>query len=68
MCESVLGTATGFLVSMCIWQTIGPWFGYVVTIGDNLLITSIFTIASLLRGYLLRRAFNWHQHHRRKPA
>ena len=57
--EVILSTATGFIVSMLIWQIVGPAFGYVVTLSDNFLITCIFTIASILRGYVFRRAFNY---------
>lgn len=56
--EQVLNTASGFVLSLVIWQTIGPLFGYHVTLHDNLYITAIFTVASILRGYLWRRFFN----------
>lgn len=59
--EASLNTATGFVLSFCIWQVVGPWFGYVVTFGDNFIITSIFTVASVARSYVWRRIFNGRQ-------
>ena len=56
--ESVLNVGSGFLLSLVIWQFIAaPLFGYHVTIGDNLMLTSIFTVVSVTRGYLWRRFF-----------
>lgn len=56
--EASLNIGSGFILSLVIWQTIGPLFGYVVTMHDNLAITSIFTGASLARSYVWRRYFN----------
>lgn len=64
LAEASLSIASGFVLSFIIWQTVGPWFGYTVTLMDNLGITSIFTIASVIRSYCWRRAFNWYQHRR----
>jgi hypothetical protein len=56
--ESSLNTLSGFFISFFLWQLVGPWFGYTVTFGDNFLITSIFTVASIARSYVWRRCFN----------
>ena len=56
--EAVTNTATGFLVSLCIQLVIYPAMDIPVRIEQNLIITSVFTIASILRGYLIRRFFN----------
>lgn len=56
--EATLNTGSGFVVSFLIWQTIGPMFGYEVTVSDNLAITSVFTGASIARSYAWRRLFN----------
>lgn len=56
--ESVLNVGSGFILSVLIWQFIAaPMFGYDVTIEDNLILTSIFTVVSIVRGYLWRRFF-----------
>ena len=58
--ESVSNTFVGFWFSLLIWYGIlaTNWFDMNVSHTDNLLITLIFTVASILRGYALRRAFN----------
>lgn len=56
--EATCNIGSGFILSLIVWQTVGPWFGYEVTLTDNLGITSIFTAVSVLRSYLWRRYFN----------
>lgn len=57
--ETVLNQASGFLLSLVVWQwVVAPLFGYEVTLLDNLGLTSIFTIVSMLRSYAWRRFFN----------
>ena len=55
--ETLVGIAIGFIVSVIITALVMPAYGHHVTMGDNLEITAIFTVASILRGYLVRRAF-----------
>lgn len=57
--EALLNTGSGFLVSLFVWHVVGPWLGYHVTLSDNLIITSIFTVVSVVRSYAWRRGFNW---------
>jgi hypothetical protein len=56
--ETIVNTAAGFLVSLALTFTVLPAFGYAVTAPDAWGITLIYTAASLLRGYAVRRAFN----------
>lgn len=56
--ETVASTVVGFLLSMLLTALVMPAFGYHVTTEDNLAITTIFTAASVLRGYAMRRLFN----------
>ena len=55
--ETLASIAIGFAVSVVITAIVMPAYGHHVTIGDNLQITAIFTVASIIRGYLVRRAF-----------
>ena len=61
--EAMVNILVGFVVSVLITAVLLPGMGHAVTLADNLLMTSVFTVASLLRSYGLRRAFNW-MHHR----
>ena len=57
--EASLNTASGFIVSLFVWQFVAaPLFGYHVTWRDNFLLTALFTVVSVLRSYLWRRFFN----------
>lgn len=56
--ESVVNIAIGFGVSVVITALVLPAYGHHVTLSENLQITAIFTVASLLRSYALRRFFN----------
>ena len=57
--ESVTSTAIGFFVSMLILELVNRLWGLDLSLDDNVAITSIFTAASVLRSYLVRRLFNW---------
>lgn len=61
--ETAVSTAIGFVVALVATALILPAFGYPVTYGDNLGITTAFTFVSLVRGWWVRRLFNW-LHHR----
>ena len=57
--EVVLNIGSGFFVAMLTWQLIAaPLYGYEVTIVDNIGLTTIFTIVSVIRSYFWRRLFN----------
>ena len=60
--ETMIGIAIGFLVSLVITAWVLPAYGHPVSLSDNFQITAIFTVASIIRGYLVRRVFNrWSQ-------
>jgi hypothetical protein len=56
--EAIVNTLVGFFVSLGITGIVLPLYGYNITLQDNLHITVIFTISSILRSYVLRRVFN----------
>jgi len=56
--EVVTSTTIGFAVSWVLTLTILPAFGYAVTVNHSIGITAIYTAASVLRSYAVRRAFN----------
>lgn len=63
LAETLLSIAVGFVVSLAITAVVLPAYGHAVTFSQNLQITAIFTVASVARGYLVRRAFNrWGRH------
>lgn len=56
--ESITNTAAGFIISLLIQLVIYPLMDIPVKFGQNLIITSVFTLASIGRGYVIRRIFN----------
>jgi hypothetical protein len=48
----------GFAVSVVITAWLLPAMGHQVSLSENVLMTSVFTVASLLRSYGVRRIFN----------
>lgn len=57
--EACLNTASGFVVSLIVWHFVAAAYGIPMSIETNLQITGIFTVVSIARSYLWRRAFNW---------
>jgi putative flippase GtrA len=59
--EALVNTGVGFVLSIAAVQWLFPLFGVRMTLGENLIATLLMTVISVLRGYVLRRAFNhWH--------
>jgi hypothetical protein len=56
--ESVTQTLIGLGISFCIQIVIYPLMDIPVTIKQNIIITIVFFLASLIRGYFIRRYFN----------
>jgi hypothetical protein len=56
--ESVSNTVIGLLTSFLIQIIIYPTLNIEVSISQNIIITFVFFIASIIRGYLVRRLFN----------
>lgn len=63
--EVVVTTAVAFVISAAIQQWVAtPMFHLNTNHAQNLGITVLFTVVSLVRGYIFRRFFNWY--HRSK--
>jgi len=56
--EACIGTAIGFVMSLVLSLIVYPMHGHSFTLGENVSITLIFTVASVARGYVVRRFFN----------
>ena len=59
--ESIANTCIGFGLSLLVWHWLCKWYDIPMPIERNLEITGIFTIVSIVRGYGVRRLFNWIQ-------
>ena len=56
--ESVANTLIGLVTSFIIQLIIYPLLDIPVSISQNIIITLVFLIVSIIRGYLIRRLFN----------
>lgn len=56
--EAVINTTIGFVISLVLTAVVLPAYGHAVSLSQNLQITGIFTVASIVRSYVLRRWFN----------
>ena len=62
MIEQILNTGSGFILSLLAWTYIViPLYHIQSNPVQNIQITLIFTVISIIRGYLWRRLFNWYQ-------
>lgn len=55
--ESLSNILVGLIVSVLANSIVFPWFGFHLTVGDNLSIAAIYTTISLVRSYCMRRFF-----------
>ena len=58
MAETMANIVVGFAASMVIQALVLPAMGHDITLAQNFWITCIFTVASVVRGYGIRRIFN----------
>jgi len=59
--ESAVNTGLGFVISLGATAAILPAFGLHTSFATQTNITIVYTVISLVRGYALRRAFNWYE-------
>ena len=52
--NTIIGLGTSFLIQLIIY----PALNIPVSIGQNVIITAVFFIVSIIRSYLVRRLFN----------
>lgn len=56
--ETLTSTVTGFLLSVAVQRALFPAMGHDLAFTENMIVASVFTAVSLLRGYAIRRTFN----------
>lgn len=57
--EVLAGTAFGFLIALAAQVLITRHYGIISTFAQDVWITVFFTGISIIRGYAVRRFFNW---------
>lgn len=56
--ESLANTSVGFGINYCANLVVLPWFGFDVSYSQAALMGVVFTVISVVRGYVVRRYFN----------
>lgn len=56
--ESTIQTLIGLITSILVQLILYPILNIPVTLKQNIIITIVFFVVSILRGYLVRRFFN----------
>ena len=57
--ETIVSVTIGYIIALVSQLVIFPVFNIEVSLTDNLLIGLFFTVVSIIRGYYVRRFFNW---------
>ena len=56
--ETLTGTVLGFALSVAVQRLLFPAMGHDFGLAENMVVASVFTAVSILRGYTVRRLFN----------
>jgi len=68
MIEASANTASGFVLSWLAGMIVYPLVGWSVSPAQNTVVVAVFTVISVVRSYIWRRAFNWLHGHRLSPT
>ena len=58
LAESITNVSLGYALAILIQYIIFPWARLHPSLGEHMVIAAIFTFASFVRSYLIRRLFN----------
>lgn len=56
--EIIISQLLGFLVALALQVLVFPCYGIYVPISTDISLVLIFTVASIIRGYIIRRLWN----------
>ena len=57
--EQLCNVGSGFIIAVILWAfVVTPYLGIAYDITQNLIVTTMYTVVSIIRGYLWRRAGN----------
>ena len=64
--EILISVTIGWLIGFISNMVILPLFGYPISVADSIYISILFTLISIIRGYIVRRYFNWQEYKKEK--
>jgi hypothetical protein len=56
--ETLTSTLLGFVLSVMVQRLLFPAMGHDFGFAENMVVATVFTAVSILRGYTVRRVFN----------
>ena len=56
--ETLTSVFVGWIIGVILNMLVLPLFDYNITVIDSLWVSLIFTVVSVIRGYIIRRFFN----------
>lgn len=56
--ETLTSTVMGFILSVAVQRALFPAMGHDLAFSEHMLVATVFTVVSILRGYAIRRTFN----------
>jgi len=56
--EAITNTLVGFLISLALVNVVLPMYGFDINFTQSVSMTIIFSIASIIRGYIIRRFYH----------
>lgn len=62
--ESFTNILSGYILSLLTQVIVFPLFDINTSMGENMIISLIFTLVSLARLYIIRRIYNWKDNRR----
>ncbi len=57
--ESCANTVVGYILAFIVNATVLPAFGCTISILENISLIAIFSVLGILRGFSIRRYFEW---------
>ena len=64
--EILISVTIGWLIGFISNMVILPLFGYPISVADSIYISILFTLISIIRGYIVRRYFTWKEYKKEK--
>ena len=57
--ESLTNVVVGYIINLILVYTILHWLGFEITMGQNATMGIFLAVVAFIRGYFIRRGFNW---------
>jgi len=56
--EALVNTSIGYAISILTYQLVMPLLGFKTSWSDSVILVAVFSVISIVRNYIIRRAFS----------